>query len=185
MLPVGVIYVNFIHHFLPTLRLYISIYFCLIFHQNLEPTKEERRKVPYPIIIGVSCGGIFILAAVSIYLLRICHRRKMASRGRNSCVMPTKVSVQNPEKYELQQTESKEDIVRYEEIGMWTDNVCYGKLPVSHDAAGYEKLNFSTGAIYQEQLGIPNVGGDYQEICISNDAVRYQETGFLKKPGQK
>lgn len=99
--------------------------------------------------------------------------------------MPTKVSVQNLEKYELQQTESKEDIVGYEEIGMWTDNVCYGKLPVSHDAAGYEKLNFSTGAIYQEQLGIPNVGGDYQEICISNDAVRYQETGFLKKPGQK
>lgn len=68
---------------------------------------------------------------------------------------------------------------------MWTDNVCYEKLPVSHDAAGCarEKLSFSNGAIYQE-LGIPNVDGYYPEIYISNNALRYQETG-LKKGGQE
>ena len=156
----------------------------MIFHQNLEPTIEEKGKVQFSIIIGVSCGGIFVLAVLSVYLIRHCHRRKMASRRRDSWVMPTKVAIRHPEKCELQQTESKEDIARCEEIGMWTDNVCYEKLPGSHDAAGCEKLNFSNKANYQE-LGIANVGGDYPEICISNGALRYQETGFLKRAGQK
>ena len=151
--------------------------FCLIFHQNVEPSKEDKGKVSYPIIIGVSCGGIFVLAVLSIYLIRRCHRRKMSAR-RNSCVVPSEVAFPNPGKYELEETKSKEDIVKYEEIGMWTDNVCYEKLPTSQDTAGYEKLDLSNGAIYQE-LGIPNVGCDYQEICISNDAPRYP------KPGQK
>ena len=165
--------------------LFVIISFsCLIFHQNLEPTKEDKDEVPYPIIIGVSCGGIFVLAILSIYLIRQCHRRKMASKRRNSCVIPTEVAFPNPGKYELQETKSKEDIVRYEEIGMRTDNVCYEKSPISQDASWYESLDFSNSAIYQE-LGIPNVGGDYQEICISKDTLRYQETGFWKKAGQK
>ena len=67
---------------------------------------------------------------------------------------------------------------------MWTDNVNYEKLPVSQDAAGCEKLDFSYEAIYQE-LGVPNIGGDFPEIYISNKAPRYQETGVLKKAGQK
>ena len=127
---------------------------------------------------------IFVVAVFNIYLIRHCHRRKMADRRRNSCVMPTEAAFPNPGKYELQEIKSNEDIVRYEEIGMWTDNVCYDKLPVSQDAAGYEKLDFSYEAIYHE-LGIPNIGSDYPEIDISNNAPRYQETGFLKKAGQK
>ncbi|XP_022807283.1 von Willebrand factor D and EGF domain-containing protein-like isoform X1 [Stylophora pistillata] len=145
-----------------------------------EPTKEDKVKVLYPIIIGVSCGGIFMLAVLSIYLIRHSHRRKMVGCRRNLCGMPTEVAFPNPEKYELQETKSKEDIVRYEEIGMWNDDVGHDKSQVSQDAVGYEKLDLSYGAIYQEP-GTPNVGGDYQEVCISNDAPRYQETGFLKK----
>ena len=175
-------YHNFIHFICP---LFVIIsFFCFIFHQNLEPTKEDKEKIPYPIIIGVSCGGIFVFAILSIYLIRQCHYRKIASRGRNSCAMHTEVAFSNPGKYELQESQSKEDIVRYEEIGMRADNVCYEKSPVSQDTAWYENLDFSKSAIYQE-LGIPNVGGDYQEICISNDTARYQESGFLKKAGQK
>jgi len=138
-----------------------------------EPTKEHEGKVPYPIIIGVSCGGIFVLAVLSIYPIRRCHRRKVASRRHNSCGLPTEVAFPNSGKYELQETKSKEEIVRYEEIGMWKDTVCYEKLLVTQDAAEYEELD------------IPNVDGDYQEICISNDAERYQETSLLKKAGQK
>lgn len=158
--------------------------FCLIFHQNLEPANETNGKVPYPIIIGVSCGGIFVLAVLGIYIIRHNHRRKMVSRRCSSGVMPSEIALPNPVKYELQQTESKEDVAMYEEIGMWTKDVWYEELPISQDAAGYEKLGFSNAAIYQE-LSIRNVGGDYQEIGISNDALRYQETGFSKKAGQK
>ena len=124
-------------------------------------------------IIGVSCGGIFILAVLIIYLIRHCRRRKMASRRRNSCAMPTEVAFPKHGKYELEETKSKEEIVRYEEIGIWKDTVWYEKLPVSQDAAEYEELD------------IPNVDGDYQEICISNDAPCYQEISLLEKaPGQ-
>jgi len=87
--------------------------------------------------------------------------------------MPTEVAFPNSGKYELQETKSKEEMARYEEIGMWKDTVCYEKLPVTQDAAEYEELD------------IPNVDGDYQGICISNDALRYQETSLLKKTGQK
>lgn len=86
--------------------------------------------------------------------------------------MPAEVAFPKPEKYELQETESKEDIVRYEETSMWKD------------PARYEKLAFSNGATYQE-VGKPNVGGDYQEIRISYDDLRLQEMGVLKKTGQK
>jgi len=135
-----------------------------------EPTEES--KVPYPLIIGVSCGGIFVLAVLGIYLIRYCHRSKILRRRRASGVMPAEVAFPKPEKYELQETESKEDIVRYEETSMWKD------------PARYEKLAFSNGATYQE-VGKPNVGGDYQEIRISYDDLRLQEMGVLKKTGQK
>lgn len=158
----------------------LLIFYFLIFYQNL----EDKRKVPYLLIIGASCGGIFFLVVLVIYLIRYCHRRKIASPKRVSGVMPNECAFPNPEKYELEETKSKEDIVRYEDIGMWKNNVSYEELQISQDAARYEKLNFSNGAIYQE-LDIPTGGGDYQEIGISNDALRYEETGFSKKAGQK
>ena len=84
--------------------------------------------------------------------------------------MPVEVAFPNPEKYRLQETTSKEDIVRYEETSMWKD------------PARYEKLAFSNGATYQE-VGIPNVCA--QEVRISYDDLRLQEMGILKKSEEK
>ena len=59
----------------------------------------------------------------------------MPSRKRVPGVMPTETAFPNPEKYELQESKLKEEIVRYEKIGMWKDIVCFEKLPISQDAA--------------------------------------------------
>ena len=83
--------------------------------------------------------------------------------------MPAEVAFLNPEKYQLQEIASKEDIVRYEETNMWKD------------PARYEKLAFSNGSTYHE-VGIPNVGA---EIRISYDDLRLQEMGILKNSGEK
>ena len=141
-------------------------YFCY-----LEPTKGDKVKLPYPVIIGVSCGGIFVLAILSILLIRYCHRRKIVSNRRVSDGMPANGAFPKPEKYELKETEAKKDVVRYEEIAMWKDPVRYEELGVFRDAADYEKLDFSNGTTYQE-IGIPNVADENQEIGISKDALR-------------
>ena len=87
--------------------------------------------------------------------------------------MPAEVTFPDSEKYQLQETTSKEDSVRYEETSMWTD------------PARYEKLAFSNGATYHE-VGIPNIGADInQENRISRDDLQLQEMGILKKSGEK
>ena len=96
----------------------------------------------------------------------------MLSQRRVSGVMPGEVAFPYPEKYQLQGTTSKEDIVRYEETSMWKD------------PARYEKLAFSNGTTYQE-VGIPNICVDNQEVRISYDDLRLQEMGILKKSGEK
>lgn len=45
----------------------------------------------------------------------------MPSRKLVPGVMPTETAFPNPERYELQESKPKEDIVRNEEIGMWLD----------------------------------------------------------------
>ena len=144
-----------------------------------EPTKEDEGKVPYPLIIGASCGGVFFLAVLVIYLIRYCHRRKMASRRRVLGVMPGERAFSESKKYELQEIKSEEDDARYEEIGMWKDNVSYKEIPIPQDAARYEKLKLSNSAIYQELQDTPNVDCDNEEIHTSNDALRHQETSLL------
>ena len=144
-----------------------------------EPTEEDKGKVPYPLIIGASCGGVFFLAVLVIYLIRYCHRRKMASRRRVLGVMPGERAFSESKKYELQEIKSEEDDARYEEIGMWKDNVSYKEIPISQDAARYKKLKLSNSAIYQELQDTPNVDCDCEEIHTSNDALRHQETSLL------
>ena len=158
---------------------------------HAEPTEEDKGKIPYPIIIGVSCGGIFVISVLGVYLIRFCNQTKKV-RGRRSCVTPVQVPFPNLEKYELQETELKEDVARYEEIGLWDDTVRYEGLEILPDAVQYEKLGFTNASIYQE-LSIPNATGDNQEIAASKDAGDYQESdsplyqeiGFLKKGREK
>ncbi|XP_078371962.1 von Willebrand factor D and EGF domain-containing protein-like isoform X7 [Oculina patagonica] len=147
-----------------------------IIKEDEDPTKEGKQKIPYPVIIGVSCGGVFVLALISICLIRYCHQRKVVTQRRVSDGMPSEMAFPKPEKYELQETGSKEDIVRYEEIAMWNESARYEELGILQDSARYEKLGFSN-ATYQE-AGIPNAAGDYQEIGIPNAAGDYQEIGI-------
>lgn len=169
-----VIYTTYILHYFLYLSLIFPLFVCLFVHlfhyQNLEPKEESN--APYPLIIGVSCVGIFVLAVLVIFLIRYCHHRKMLKHRREtSDVMPVEVAFPNPEKYHFQETTSKEDIVRFEETSMWKD------------PARYEKLAFSN-ATYQE-VGIPNDGADNQEVRISYDDLPLQEMGILKKFGEK
>lgn len=53
---------------------------------------------------------------------------------------------------------------------MWKDTVRHEDLAILQDAARYKKSDFSSGTTYQD-VDISNVGSDYQEICISNDAL--------------
>ena len=145
------------------------LYFFTYFHT--EPTEEDKGKIPYPIIIGVSCGGIFVIIVMSVSLIRFCNRAKKVRR-RYSVVMPAEVPFPNLEKYELQETESKEDVVRYEEIGLSNDTVRCEGLEILPDAVQYEKLRFTNASFYQE-VGIPNATDDNQEIATSKDAGDY------------
>ena len=112
-----------------------------------------------------------MISVLSVSLIRFCNRTKNL-RGRCSCVTPVEVPFPDVEKYELQETESKEDIARYEEIGLWEDTVRYEGLEIFPDAVQYEKLGFTNGSIYQE-LSIANATGDNQEIAASKDAADY------------
>lgn len=99
--------------------------------------------------------------------------------------MPSEVSRPNPEKYELKEARSKEDIVTYEELGVWKQD------------GMYEKLHFSKGETRYQELGIHNMAADYQEISKPNNASynreigsednpeRYVEIDIFKKAGKK
>jgi len=85
-----------------------------------EPTKEpDDKKINYAIIIGVSFGGLFVLALVSICLIRFCKRNKLVRRNRrHSDVMPSEEAFPDREKYELKNAKSAENIIYFEEVGV-------------------------------------------------------------------
>ncbi|XP_022787244.1 protein eyes shut-like [Stylophora pistillata] len=139
--------------------------------EHEDPTNDAKEKLHYPIIIGASCGGIFVIALVSICLVRHCQRQKRLQRRRVSSGMPSEVPFPNQEKYELKETRSKEDIVSFEELGLWK-------------ATGNNEKS-KGGARYQE-VGIANMASDNydQEIGTTSDPERYQEIGIVKKAGK-
>ena len=77
-------------------------------------------KMSFAVIIGVSCGGFFIVAFAGICLIRSCQRKHLVHRKmRGSGVMPAEEAFPNPEKYELKSTKAEENIVYCEEVGVW------------------------------------------------------------------
>jgi len=86
-----------------------------------EPTKETQgKKMSYAIIIAVSFGGLFVFALASICLIRFCKRNKMGRRQRRgSEMMPSEEAFPNREKYEMQNAQSEENIIYFEEVGVW------------------------------------------------------------------
>lgn len=130
------------------------------------PTEQQ---FPFNIVIGISCGGIFILALIAIYLVRRSQRRKKAKQRRFLDGMPGDVAFPRPEKYELE--DQKEDVAHYEEV------------PISPIGVRYEELGFSNEAAYCEEVDIWNDAGQSEEIRISNDADNHDvnpEKGTLE-----
>ena len=81
------------------------------------PTKEDERKVSFPIIIGISFGGIFIVALITILLVRHCQKKKLLEKRHHSNAMPSDEAFPNRRKYELERAKSEENILYLEEMG--------------------------------------------------------------------
>lgn len=125
-----------------------------------EAAKEDKIGLPYPLIIGVSCGGIIIFVLLGIYLVCYFKKQKRFKLGRSSKGLRSEVTLHEPETYELREARSKEDIANYEEIG------------IVKGTGHYEKLHFSNkGNPYQE---VPADDGDYQEIKRPDDPDYYE-----------
>ena len=81
---------------------------------SLVPTKEGERKLSLAIIIGISLGGIFIVALITILLVRHYHKMKLLE---NSNVMPSDQAFPDRGKYELEEGKSEENILCLGEMG--------------------------------------------------------------------
>lgn len=75
-------------------------------------------KIPYPLTIGASCVVIFALVLVSICIVRHFQRQKRLHGQHFSNGMPADVPFLNPEIYELNEAQSKENNVTYGELGI-------------------------------------------------------------------
>ena len=73
---------------------------------------------PIPVVIGVSCGGAFVLCLVAIFLIRQYKRRGERNPRHAMDSMPSEVAVPDAEKYELKGMKPPEDVVFFEEVGL-------------------------------------------------------------------
>lgn len=84
-----------------------------------EPKEDDETNVHFSVVIGASCGGVFVLCLLAIFVIRQCKRHGKR-RGRHaSDVMPAEVAFPNAQKYEMEETKSKEDLVYFEECNIW------------------------------------------------------------------
>lgn len=73
----------------------------------------------YAVIIGATFGGLFVLALAAMCLVRLNKKKPMRQKRRGSGVMPYEEAFPNPEKYELKNTKSMENIIYFEEESVW------------------------------------------------------------------
>jgi len=87
-----------------------------------ESTEEpEDKKINYAIIIGVSFCGLFVVALFSICIIRFCKKNKQVHRNRrHSGVIPPEEAFPDREKYEMKNAKSVENIIYFEEVGVWS-----------------------------------------------------------------
>ena len=101
---------------------------------SLVPTKEDERKLSLVIIIGISFGGIFIVAVITILLVRHYHKKKLLEKRHHSNVMPSDPAFPDRGKYELEKGKSVENILYLGQMGPWAkpiegkENEAYDKL---------------------------------------------------------
>ena len=97
------------------------------------PTKKDERKLSFAIIIGISFGGFFIVALITILLVRHCQKTKLLEKRNHSNVMPSDEAFPNRQKYEVEKAKSVENFY-LEEKGLWAkpiegkENEAYDKL---------------------------------------------------------
>ena len=109
------------------------------FFSCLEANKEENEKVPYLVIIGISCGGVFVLSLFSICLIRYCKRqKKLKRRTAASDGMPAEAALRKQEKYELQESEAKEGIIHNEKSGFSNVASRCQEMGIINDAADHD-----------------------------------------------
>ena len=88
----------------------------------------------YVIIIGATFGGLFVLALATVCLVRVKKKRELLSRKRRcSGVMPSEEAFPSPEKYEMKNTKSMENIIYFEEVGVWATKTNDGKSNEAFD----------------------------------------------------
>lgn len=104
---------------------------------RLEPTKEDKGKISIPLVIGVSCGGVFVLTLLAIFLVRYCQQRNKLKNGDSGDGMPTEVAFPRPDKYELQEMELKEEYVLYGKAGFSSEPVPTQEVGIQNAAADY------------------------------------------------
>ena len=81
------------------------------------PTKEDERKLGFAIIIGISFGGILIVALITILLVRHYHKKKLLEKRHHSNVTPSDQAFPDRGKYELEKGKSEENILYLGEMG--------------------------------------------------------------------
>ena len=98
------------------------------------PTKEDEKKLSFAIIIGISFGGVFIVALITILLVRHYQKKKLLEKRHHSNVMPSDQAFPDRRKYEVQNGKSEENILYLEAMGPWAkpiegkENEAYDKL---------------------------------------------------------
>lgn len=104
----------------------------------LEKAKEEKEKIQFPVIIGASCGGAFVISLISICLIRYCQEKKKLRQCPDEDGMPAESMFPNPEKYELQEAESKQDLARFEKSYFPNVATRCQEVGNTNDAADYQ-----------------------------------------------
>ena len=101
---------------------------------SLAPTKKDETKLSFAIIIGISLGGFFVVALITILLVRHCQKKKLLEKRRHSNIMPFDETFQDRRKHEVERAKSEENILYLEEKGLWAkpiegkENEAYDKL---------------------------------------------------------
>ena len=140
------------------------------YHVIIIVTTKTEPTFPFGLVIGIICGGLFLLGIITIYLVRRYQRRKKEKQRRIWDQMPRDVLYPGEEKFELE--DKKEGIGRY------------GGVTISSIEARFEGLGFTNEAARYEDVGISNATGLPEEMGISGDGVYHDEMGILNKAMQ-
>ena len=110
-----------------------SISFQALVHLlSLAPTKKDETKLSFAIIIGISFGGFFIVAVITILLVRQCQKKKLLEKRHHSNIVPSDEAFPDRRKCEVERAKSEENILYLEKMGLWAKPI-EGKANKAYD----------------------------------------------------